>query len=276
MTEPRRITTEGYAKLAIPASFGKVPRLEWLSISQLVVDPEYQREVSYVGRKNIRHIAEHFSWSMFGTVMVAAIGGSKFAIVDGQHRTTAAALVGIEKVPCQIVEALRGEQAAAFRAINANTTKPHAVQLFHASVTAGEPAALAIVEACQKAGVKIPRSLRPCRDYETFSIATIGKGISRYGEALQVLALKAITHSGDGRPEELNRTIITSVTETLGHHPLWCKNEAKLKLAFEDFTLEDMWREATAQAARVKGSSGGQILERRLIEALTKKLGRGA
>src|SRR4051812_451900 len=104
----RAIETTGYAKLKAPDTFGKAPKLDWIAISALVIDRQYQREITKLGRKNIRHIAENFHWSMFTTVMVAPIGGGKYAIVDGQHRTTAAALVGIEKVPCQMVDALRG------------------------------------------------------------------------------------------------------------------------------------------------------------------------
>lgn len=272
MIEPRSIETRGYAKLAIPSTFGKVPRLEWLSISSLFIDPEYQREISNLGRKNIRHIAEHFNWSMFGTVMVAAIGGSRFAIVDGQHRNTAASLCGIEKVPCQIVEAVRGEQAAAFRAINGNTTRPHTIQLFHASVTAGEPNALRVVEVCKRAGVRIARSLGALRDFETFSVGSIGKAIERHGEAVVELGLRMIVHSGGGRAEELNRSIIVAVTEVLARFPDWQKKETRLKRAFEDFNLEDLWRDANARAARVKGSSGLEILQQELTKKISLKM----
>lgn len=273
MNAPRSIITEGYAKLAIPASFGKVPRLEWLSISQLVVDPEYQREISNVGRKNIRRIAENFNWSMFGTVMVAAIGGSRFAIVDGQHRTTAAALCGIQKVPCQIVEALLGEQAAAFRAINANTTRPHPVQLFHAAVAAGDSDVLRIVDVCKKACISIPRHLTGCGDYQTYSIETIRSGITRYGAAAQTFALRMIVHSRGGRAEDLTRAIIKAVTEVLGIHKSWRKDEEKLKAIFLELDLEKMCQHAAAKASMERGSSAAQVLEARLREILLKKLG---
>lgn len=273
MGDLRQIETKGYAKLKVPPSFGRVPKLEWISISALVVDQQYQREITNVGRKNIRHIAENFNWSMFTTVMVAPIGGDRYAIVDGQHRTTAAALCGIEKVPCEVIEAVRGEQAAAFRAVNANTTRPHTVQLFHASVTAGEPAVLKVVEVCTRAGVRIARSLGQLRDYETFCVGAIGKGIQRHGEAVVTLALKAIVHSGDGRAEELNRTIITAVIEILARSPNWRKDEGLLKTSFEGFSLEDLWRGATAAAARVKGSSGLDQLQTMLARKLAQSLG---
>lgn len=273
MSALRPIQTKGYAKLAIPARFGLTPRLEWLPISALVVDPEYQREISNVGRKNIRHIAENFSWSMFSPVMVSAIGAGRYAIVDGQHRSTAAALCGIEKVPCYVVEALRGEQAKAFRAINANTTRPHAIQLFHASIAAGEADAIKVKEVCEKAGVRIARSLGPCRDYETFCVGSIGKGIERHGTDVVILALRAIVHSGDGVPEELNKTIITSTIEVLAPRPAWRKNDKRLLKAFEAFNLGDMWRNAASEAARSKGTSTRQALERDLTKGLAQQLG---
>jgi len=88
----------------------------------LVVDPAYQRPIIGRGRHNVDRIARTFSWSCFAPVVVAPVEGGKFAIIDGQHRTTAAALVGLESVPCHVVAAAREAQAAAFKAINGVTT----------------------------------------------------------------------------------------------------------------------------------------------------------
>jgi hypothetical protein len=93
-----------------------------LKIADLVVDPAYQRPIIGKGRQNVDRIARTFSWSCFAPVVVSPVEGGKFAIIDGQHRTTSAALVGFESVPCQIVIAAREEQAAAFKAINGTTT----------------------------------------------------------------------------------------------------------------------------------------------------------
>src|ERR1700690_2596042 len=110
----RAIEVGDYAAITIPRSLGQPPKLEWLSIADLVIDPEYQREITFVGRKNVRRIAGSFNWAMFTPVMVAPVGSSKFAIVDGQHRATAAKLCGLDRVPCMIIHADRGGQAMAF------------------------------------------------------------------------------------------------------------------------------------------------------------------
>jgi len=274
MSEFRTIETASYAKIEAPSSLGRPPKLEWLSIKQLVIDPEYQREITLVGRKNIRRIVEQFNWSMFAPIMVAGVGANRYAIVDGQHRATAAALAGVDKVPCAIIEALRGEQAAAFRAINANTTKLHTVQLFHASVAAKEPDALKVLAVCKQAGIVIPRSLGVCRARETFCVTTIRKGIERAGDKTTVLALRAIIHSGDGSPIELNQTIIGGTINVLHSHPDWCKSESALFLAFEAFNLEDMWRAAASAAAMTRGTSTPLQFEASLIEALAAQFGK--
>jgi hypothetical protein len=106
----RPISAEGFEKPK-SVSAGAAPMLQWLKITDLVVDPAYQRPIVGKGRQNVDRIALAFSWSCFAPVVVSPVAGGKFAIIDGQHRTTAATLVGFESVPCQIVIAAKEEQA---------------------------------------------------------------------------------------------------------------------------------------------------------------------
>lgn len=68
MTRP--ITISGYASLTPPASLGPAPQLTWLPIEQLVIDESYQRDITAQGRKNVRGIAENFSWTFFAPEVV--------------------------------------------------------------------------------------------------------------------------------------------------------------------------------------------------------------
>jgi hypothetical protein len=102
----RPISTEGFERPKA-ASPGAVPMLQWLKVADLVVDPAYQRPIVGQGRRNVDRIAREFSWSCFAPVVVSPVEGGKFAIIDGQHRTTAAAILGLETIPCQIVIAAR-------------------------------------------------------------------------------------------------------------------------------------------------------------------------
>lgn len=265
----RPIETKSFAKLKPPAGFGELPKLDWLPIRSLLIDPEYQREISNKGRNNIRKIAEHFNWSMFGTVMVAALDGGYYAIVDGQHRTTAAALCGIEKVPCQIIEAQRGQQAAAFRAINGNTTRPHSLQLFHAAVAAGDPEGLRIADICKRAGLTVLRSPTQLEELKPgqISFATaLGKIASRFGEEVTVKALRAVVASG----ALLTGVTAFGVVEVLNDHPEWCKDEKALQAALETIDLDEMLRLARSKSAHLKGTSPTDQFESLLVEALTR------
>jgi ParB-like chromosome segregation protein Spo0J len=69
-------------------------------------------------------------------VVVSPVEGGKFAIIDGQHRATSAALMGFDSVPCQIVIAAREKQVAAFKAINGTTTPISQMALHAAALVA--------------------------------------------------------------------------------------------------------------------------------------------
>lgn len=136
-------------------SYGLPPRLDWLSIAHLVIDDEYQRPLGRGNRDAIQRIADQFDWSKFSVVVVAPIGVDRYAIIDGQHRTHAAALCGLDRVPCQILRLDRTGQAASFAAINGAVTKITPWQIFKAALAAGTPWALQAHEAVAAADCRL-------------------------------------------------------------------------------------------------------------------------
>jgi hypothetical protein len=138
---------------------GPAPQLQWIAIGDLVVDTRYQRDLGKTGGKNIVRIAREFEWAKFAPVVVAPIEGGQWAIVDGQHRTTAAALRGITKVPCQVIIADQRKQAAAFAAINANVTEmsPMQVPRSNGPMRAGRRSARATRKPARSAGTASTR-----------------------------------------------------------------------------------------------------------------------
>lgn len=141
-----------------PQSAGSPPMLSWLPIADLVIDDDYQRELNRGNWTIINKIARNFHWSRFSPVFVAPSLGGKYAIIDGQHRTHAAALCGLTEVPCQIVQMSAKEQAASFAAINGMMTKVTPYQIYRAGLAAGESWALACQEACAAADCKLMTS----------------------------------------------------------------------------------------------------------------------
>jgi hypothetical protein len=190
------------------ASPGAAPMLQWLKIADLVVDPAYQRPIIGKGRQNVDRIAGTFSWSCFAPVVVSPVEGGKFAIIDGQHRTTAAALVGFESVPCQIVIAARKEQAAAFKAINGTITPISQMALHAAALVASEPWAVQIAHVCACAEVELLRYPVPTNKQppgQTMAVGAITRCLKQYGEATLITALQCVTQTSNNQPAPCRR-----------------------------------------------------------------------
>src|SRR5690606_32810569 len=137
---------------------GPAPMLQWIAIDKLVVDDSYQRELKIGNWKAIEKIAGSFKWSRFSPVFVAPVEGGRFAIIDGQHRTHAAAICGMAQVPCQIVQMNLQEQAASFAAVNGLVTKVTLFQIFKAALTADEPWATECAAICAAANCRLMTS----------------------------------------------------------------------------------------------------------------------
>jgi hypothetical protein len=233
-------------KVTEPASAfspGPAPQLNWISTDKFVVDATYQREIGKRGRANVQHIAEHFDWSKFAPVIVAPVEGGRYAIVDGQHRTTAAMLRGIEEVPCQIVQADRAQQAAAYAAVNGNITKTTAQQLFHARLAAGNKDAQALADVCAAAGVEILRrnlSISTAKAGQTQAVGALTRCLRDYGRETLITALQCITETADGNAGFVRATIIEGLCHALNGSPWRDAGEALLH-AMDEFSFPDVW-----------------------------------
>lgn len=137
---------------------GSFPILQWIEIDQLVIDDSYQRSLERGNWMAIRKIAAQFHWSKFSPVFVAPVEGGRYAIIDGQHRTHAAAMCGFKSVPCQIVQIGQSEQAAAFAAVNGVVTKITSSQILKAAIKAGEPWAVEAQAIAAEGGCKLMTS----------------------------------------------------------------------------------------------------------------------
>jgi hypothetical protein len=205
---------------------------------------------------------------------VAPAGSGLYAIVDGQHRSTAAALLGLDRVPCAVIDVNRAAQAAAFKAINGNVSKLHSVQIYHAALAAGDPEAMRVDAICKKSGVTIlrfPTYSGLMKPGETIAYKVIATCTTKFGEDTTVAALKAI--AGGGAP--LNRGVIFGTSEVLHDHPDWWADDKRLRKAFDTFDLDSIWLEASARAARVKGTSAIALFEAQLIEELEPHFRKG-
>ncbi len=242
----RSILTEGLKKPA-KVSAGPVPMLQWLRIDDLVVDPTYQRPIVGKGRRNVIRIAEAFSWSCFSPVIVAPVEGGKFVIIDGQHRTTAAAVVGFESVPCQIVIAAREQQAVAFKAINGITVPISPMALHAAAIVAHEPWAIEVADVCARADVEVLRYPVPVERQspgQTMAVGAIARCLKSYGEATLITALQCITQTTNNKPGTLTARMIRALCEVLDRRRDWRDSGLTLLEAFDAIDLAAIQTEA--------------------------------
>lgn len=259
-----------------PDSFGPASEMRWLPIASLRVDPLYQREISAKGRRNVRGIAEAFTWSRFGTVVVAPLNEGLFAIVDGQHRTTAAAALGITQVPCLIIAADAGEQAQAFRAINAATTRVHPAQLHKAALASGDREAGLVDALCRDAGVRVLTSCiagSRMKALETLSVEALYR-LARERRALALAVLRGVAAQAKDGNNLLRSVILDAVRLVLADHPAWWRDEARFLAALAEVDLDAEWRLAQAVKAKTKGLSAIDALVGRITTALLPALGK--
>lgn len=249
---------------------GPAPQLTWLSIGLLVVDPAYQRGITSGGRKNIRTISENFRWTRFSPVIVAPIEGGRFAILDGQHRTTAASLIGIDSVPCQIVFATPGEQAEAFTAINGAITRVPSLTLHKAAVAAGDPEALRIQRVAGNAGIKIlahPKTELLQAPGETLAIGTLRDMIRAHGEDVVVLALRCIRDTEKNNiVGGLSAPIITATSRFVAETLRVGRTQSEI-LAFFETVLLIREQDKARTTDRPKGTAIWTVLFERLNRA---------
>ena len=216
MTFKSSISTKGFLKPARAPDVGPAPLLQWIPINQLVVDAAYQRPILGAGRQNVNRIAAHFDWTKFAPVIVAPIEGGLFAVVDGQHRTTAALLVGISSVPCQVIQADPSRQASAFRAINGSTTRVSALALHAAAIVAGDTDAVALDRVCREAGVEIlryPVSSDRIRPGQTLALEVLNKGWRTLGDRKFKRCLWCVTKTSNNVPGALCADVLRALFE---------------------------------------------------------------
>lgn len=253
---------------------GPAPMLQWIATEQFVVDDAYQREIGRRGRENVLHIAEHFDWSKFAPVIVAPVEGGLYAIVDGQHRTTAAILRGIDQIPCQVVQADRTQQAAAYAAVNGSITKTTPQQLFHARLAAGDAQAREIAEVCAAAGVTIVRKsivLAQMKVGQTQAVGALARCLKIYGRETLITALQCITETSDGNPGFVRATIIEGLCESL-HGTIWRDAGEALLRAMDSFSFVDAWSDIAGGRDHIFPNTARKLVGEKVSEHLTRRL----
>lgn len=222
---------------------GPAPMLQWIEIAELVVDDSYQRDLKPGNWKAIRRIAEAFRWSRFSPVFVAPVEGGKFAIIDGQHRTHAAAMCGFDRVPCQVVQMTLEEQAASFAAVNGLVTKVTLWQIYKAALAAKEKWAVDCANACGDADCTLMVSNKTADDKqpgEVYAISLV-RGYVRAGHRKTItMALSGVRRSEFGQDAvAYSNEILKPLFAALADRPWLVKQGVDLAPFMDRF---DIWK----------------------------------
>jgi hypothetical protein len=174
---------------------GEVPVLDWISVDVIGVEETYQRPLDM---NRVENIVRNFSWRSFGALVIVPQDDGSYHVTDGQHRLEAAKLhPKVTHIPAIIVKAddIR-EEAGIFVDINKNRKNVNALELFFAQLTAGDPEAETILEACQRAGVRVPKyASKGIRARDTIAISAIKDCISRRGQAATTRYLELLARA---------------------------------------------------------------------------------
>lgn len=177
---------------------GGEPIFEWIDPRKLLVDERYQRNLSERSVTLIRKIVGNWSWARFKPPIVVQTDEG-LEVVDGQHTAIAAASVPtVKKIPVMLVEAETLEaRAGAFLGHNADRIAVTPLQMHHAAVLAGDETHMTIRQVCDRAGVRIPKSLPATKPGDCVSVSTIKGLVSRRGAmgARKVLEVSALAGS---------------------------------------------------------------------------------
>ncbi len=192
------------SRLKVNPPVGKPPVLEWIAPADLLVDETYQRSLEAdTSQTLIRRIASFWDWGLCQPVNVARREDGSLWIVDGQHRHAAALLRDdIPHLPC-VVQSFRnrGEEAAAFVALNKQRRALSAVDVFKASLAAGDQDAAAVMQVITDAGLSLARHQNyvAWKPGQLYCIPTIQGGYRRHGRVVVSASLCALSEAFEGQ-----------------------------------------------------------------------------
>lgn len=237
---------------------GAIGEFRMLSPGDLLVDSRYQREIGPAGNAKIRKIATRFDWGKFAPLLVVQLEGSDvFAIIDGQHRASAAAARGdIPLVPCFVLKLPLKAQAETFIAVNNEGTKITSGALWHARATAGDKEAVEVISCATAAGVRIPRTPIGSewgKTDQTNAPNAIAECLRRYGFDVTRLTLETLRRAGElkARPM-ITRVFIRAVAAVLKHNKQW--HGEPIHVLIGGLQAEDVAARARIQSRNGQGS----------------------
>lgn len=202
----------------INRDIGPKPSLEWVDVTLIDVDHNYQREADD-GR--VDKILAEFRWDHFGAVVLARQENGRFAVTDGQHRVKAGQRhPDVTHVPA-IVIGSAGTRAEAenFLRINRDRKAVSTIERFWAGLTAGDEMAERIRTTLQAEGCDVSPGGGVYKPHLTLAVTAIQRCLERYGDASTRASIKTIRGAWPKEPNALRGTLLTAIARVIRNNP---------------------------------------------------------
>lgn len=176
-----RVTRQATAGIEL----GEMGTAEVLPIDEIIVDPDYQRDLRHAF---LAEIAEDFDIVKAGPILVSRRDG-KLWCVDGQHRMLGGQRAGETEVLAHVVHGLTQQEEAELRLARNHRKQDSVQEKFRTRLVMGDEVAHAVVNVAKQHGTQI--------NLET----NMHKGINA------IVAAETLYRAGSGNGEWLNRVL---------------------------------------------------------------------
>lgn len=252
--------------------------LRMVSVKDLEVDPEYQRDPSQ--SSSLRNkMAKEWNWVQYDPIMVNERDG-KYYIIDGQNRKIVLEELGVEYIPVWLIMkeevSTRADEAGLFVGLNKDINPVKQLDIFNAALTQGHPKALDMRNIATKYGIQFKRNSGD--PYSTVAVKSFEKAYDL--EQLDT-TLEVITTVWDGNFDEkfLNNWIVQGVATFLGG--MWhTRGDTKVRpskitlmeaLKEQDVTPEKILRRASTIKLGATGDNWRLLVASTLMEIYNRK-----
>lgn len=204
--------------LAATVDPGPLPVIEYVDPRTLFVEDGYQRQLSERSVALIHRIVREFDWRAFKPPIVARSADGVMMVIDGQHTAIGAAShPHVPLIPVVVVEAgAMIDRAQAFLHHNRDRVGMTAMQIHHAALAAGDEIAMAVNDACRRAGARILRNPQAgvTRIGDTMAVTTIATICRQRGVVFTARLLKILVEAGQAPIDALSvRAVFELLTD---------------------------------------------------------------
>lgn len=240
------VAASAAAERALPEDFHATSKIENVKVEDLKVDRAYQRELSIPLVETIKN-----NWDEVASELILVSRREDgLYIINGQHRTAAARLLGLKKVPARVIEGLTHEQEAALRLKTNVRLTDRPLERFRAQVAAGDEQSIMIEKILNSFGTQV--NLTPSQDEGVNAISTV-ETLYEWDDGFTLKATLAYLKQTYGRVggKYATATLIQGVAWFISKH----EDEANLERLGE--LQKGIGIAALAQRARVMQSTLG-------------------